>query len=66
MLMILEMQKCIICRIFRAAEIRNLIRNKRRLRRVWMLNRSPVGKPNFNQVANYPKNRLKELVLKNE
>lgn len=47
-----------------SAEIRDLISNKRRLRRIWQSSRSPTDKTNFNKAANYLKKRISEV--KNE
>lgn len=43
-----------------SAEIRELIMNKRRLRKIYQSTRSPIDKTNFNRAAQYLKKRLKE------
>lgn len=47
-----------------SAEIQNLIRNKRRLRRIWHSSRNPIDKRIFNRAASELKNRIREF--KNE
>lgn len=41
-------------------EIRQLIRRKRRLRKIWQRTRLPMDKTNFNRAAHLLKSRLKE------
>ena len=44
-----------------SAEIRCLIQNKRRLKRLWKLTRNPVDKRNLNRATTELKERLKEI-----
>lgn len=43
------------------AETRQMILNKRRLRRIWQTTRIPLDKANFNRASNLLKRRLFEL-----
>lgn len=43
-----------------SAEIRDLIRHKRRLRRIWQLSRNPRDKTNFNKATSHLKKRIAE------
>jgi len=51
-------------KIHLSLEIRNLIQQKRRLRRIWKNNRNPLTKRDFNNAANYLKKKLQDF--KNE
>ena len=44
-----------------STEIRELIKERRRLRRLLQLSRNPIDKSNFNRSSNYLKKRLAEL-----
>lgn len=52
-------------RVSLTAEVRELIRSKRRLRRIWQLSRHPADKHNFNRATKVLKQKLYELKNRN-